>query len=71
MPTQEELGEALEVLTRFLTSAPLTTTIAELEYSLAGRSQVDLSELLAARGISRELLHAALVARQQFDESMT
>lgn len=65
MPGQDEFAGALKVLTRFLAAAPLTSAIADLEYALDGRSQAELEDVLAARGLSPELLTAGLLVRRE------
>jgi hypothetical protein len=64
MPADGDLVGALQVLTRFLTAAPLTSAIADLEYELEGRHQEELDGVLDARGLSPELLTAALLVRR-------
>jgi hypothetical protein len=58
-----ELAAALDVVVSFLTAAPLTRTIAELEHALNGVGAEEIADMLAVRGVSIELLHSATAVR--------
>jgi len=60
-----DLEAKLAALLDFIDSAPLTTTIAELEHSLDGRKGSDVQALLVAREVSPEVLQAGLFARER------
>jgi len=58
------LAEAVSLLATFLTDVPLTTSIAQTEERLNGRSAQEATQVAHAAGISNELLAAALTVRQ-------
>lgn len=60
------LEAALAPLTRFLGVAPLTDSIAQLEYALEGCAAENVPDLLDERGVSTDLLRAGLLARERF-----
>jgi len=60
------LEAALAPLTRFLGVAPLTDSIARLEYALEGCTGEEAPGRLHERGVSSDLLRAGLLARERF-----
>ncbi|MDQ0834305.1 hypothetical protein QF032_006149 [Streptomyces achromogenes] len=58
-----QLGEAVALLADFLGAEPLTAAIATLERDLASRPAREVGDLAATRGISPELMVAALTVR--------
>ncbi len=60
------LEAALAPLTRFLGAAPLTDSIARLEFALEGCTDEDVPGRLHERGVSTDLLRAGLLARERF-----
>lgn len=63
METAINLDTALPALLAFLDAAPLTTAVAELEHAMEGCGQDDLASLLEQRGVTPEVLHAAMLTR--------
>lgn len=59
------MQSALTALVAFIGDGKLTSTIANLEYELDGRSRQDLDAILKARGISSELLRSAVLIRRR------
>lgn len=59
-----QLGEAVALLADFLGAEPLTAAIASLERDLAGRPARQVGDLAATRGISPDLMVAALTVRE-------
>ncbi|MFF8633558.1 PE-PGRS family protein [Streptomyces pilosus] len=59
-----QLGDAVVLLADFLGAEPLTEAIASLERDLAGRPAREVGDTAAARGISPELMVAALTVRE-------
>lgn len=59
----DQLGNAVSVLAAFLGAEPLTCAIASMERSLVGRSASEAGAMAAARGVSPDLMVAALTVR--------
>lgn len=65
VPADRDLGKALRTLVDFIDAAPLTGTIAELEGVLEGGGRKDMEAVLGERGVSPELLRAAMLFRER------
>lgn len=61
-PLEQRLGPLLD----FLGTAPVTESIAELEYALEGQQAAAVPDLLVAHGVTPDLLRAGLAARDLF-----
>jgi hypothetical protein len=60
-----DLETKLGALLRFIDAAPLTDTIADLEYALEGQDVTAVARVLDDRGVAGDVLEAALFARQR------
>jgi hypothetical protein len=63
MLDERDLEVAVRTLARFISDAPLTTTIAELEHDLDGRRKDEVEAIIRARGFSSDLLRGAMLIR--------
>lgn len=63
MLDERDLEVAVRTLARFISDAPLTTTIAELEHDLDGRRKDEVEAIISARGFSSDLLRGAMLIR--------
>jgi hypothetical protein len=62
----KDLPSQLAAVGAFLGKAPLRSTVADLEIALSGCEQAEAAEITAAQGVTPDLLHAALAARDAF-----
>jgi len=65
MLDERDLEVAVRTLARFISDAPLTTTIAELEHDLDGRRKDEVEAIIRARGFSSDLLRGAMLIRSR------
>jgi hypothetical protein len=63
MGRDRDLEAAVEALVRFIQDEPLTSKIADIERRLDGASRDDVSAIVSARGVSRDLLDGAFLVR--------
>lgn len=66
MSGSENLEAQLGAVVGFLELAPLRATVAELEVALDGCQRADVPEVIAARGVTEDLLRSAVAARNTF-----
>jgi hypothetical protein len=59
----DDLPAQLAAVGAFLDSAPLRSTVSELEIALAGCGPEEAADVAAARGVSADLFRSALAAR--------
>lgn len=65
MAGERDLEAKLGALLRFMDDAPLTETIADLEYSLEGKDVTAIAGVLDDRRVASDVLEAALLARRR------
>jgi hypothetical protein len=66
MPDEQDMQARLGAVAAFLGQGPLRATVADLEIALDGCEAQDLPDVIAARGVTVDLLRSAVAARAAF-----